>query len=367
MYAKCDPVKPENWDIGDGYICNILSDSCGTPGEGGDNEECNCPMALNPTPVTFDIGSNVGNPAGKGAACGGATPPDGATAWYEVYGNGNTFTASTCAEITNFDTQISVFCNGCEELKCVDGNDDAGGCGTRSQVSWCAAPNVSYLIAVHGDGGDEGAFQFSVFDSGDDCEDAVACGLAARHSRHWYPYSPRFATVMARSSNDQDDTVASLDPWGKIHLGFTKPKVITKDGTYTVHAVEPMRTFDEQDDEPEAYIIYDPQPLSDNGFVEYFIVEARNDPLIEDNGLAVWLINERRNLPGAVESNIRRVPRLIQEGGHEPDTDRFFWDGNAATYYDFGPESTPRNSAWTDGSPSFVEIYDISEPGDTMP
>ena len=115
-----------------------------------------------------------------------------------------------------------------------------------------------------------------------------------------------------------------------------------------------------------AYIIYDLQPLSENGFAEYFIVEARNDPLIEDNGLAVWLINERRNLPGTSESNIRRVPRLIQEGGHEPDTDRFFWNSNAATYYDFGPESTPRNSAWTDGSPSFIEIYDISIPGDTM-
>ena len=386
LYAKCDPNAALNWAIGDGYICNIASDSCGAPGEGGDNEDCDCPRALNPVPNVIIGGSNSGTPPGVGGACGDATATNGATAWYEVYGNGNTLTASTCVGGTNFDTQISVFCNGCDELKCVSGNDDAGGCGTASQVSWCTEQDVSYLIAVHGGGGDEGSFQLAISDSGVACNDAVECGLAAGHSRHWYPYTPQFMSIMASGNNGQEGLVVPLDPWGKIHLGFTRPKVITHDGTYTVHAVEPLRSFDEQDNEPEAYIVYNPQPLATQGFSQYFIIEARNDPAFDDQGLAIWLINEKLTTPLACSNNgwlcttdddcgsgtcslvpnLRRMMRLVHRDGHNPGTAAFLWDSDDAFYYDFTAESTPRNSAWSDGTPSFVEIYDVSGAGDSM-
>ena len=55
--------------------------------------------------------------------------------WYYVGGDGYTFEASTC-DLADFDTQISVFRgNTCDELKCVDGNDQV--CGYHSRVGTC--------------------------------------------------------------------------------------------------------------------------------------------------------------------------------------------------------------------------------------
>jgi hypothetical protein len=64
--------------------------------------------------------------------------------------------------------------------------------------------------------------------------------------------------------------------------------------------------------------------------------------------------------------NIRHMVRLVHRGGHFPDDDEFLWDGDEGGYYYFGPESEPRNSAWSDGTPSFVAIYDVSGAGDSM-
>lgn len=64
--------------------------------------------------------------------------------WYATSGTGSVFTASTCGNQTNFDTQISVFSGSCESLQCVDGNDQA--CGDQSSISWFSEPGVTYLI-----------------------------------------------------------------------------------------------------------------------------------------------------------------------------------------------------------------------------
>jgi len=222
------------------------------------------------------------------------------------------------------------------------------------------------LIAVHGSGGDAGNFQLAAADSGAACVTAISCGLAAAHSRHWYPAVPAFMSMMASGFNS-DSTVMALDPWSKIHLGLTKPKVILNDGTYTVFAEEPQRSFSQQDDEPEAYIIYDVQKAAPEAYQEYFIVEARNDPLLPDQGLGIWLINENWTEPyPGLTPNLRRVTRLIHRGGQNPSTSAFLWDGNDGLYYDWTADSTPRNSAWSDGKPSFVEIVDVSGAGESM-
>jgi hypothetical protein len=69
---------------------------------------------------------------------------------------------------------ISVYCNDCDELLCVAGNDDD--CGLQSTASWCSQAGASYLILVHGFGGAEGNFALNLSSDGLACTGPVtAC------------------------------------------------------------------------------------------------------------------------------------------------------------------------------------------------
>ena len=58
---------------------------------------------------------------------------------------------------------------------------------------------------------------------------------------------------------------------------------------------------------------------------------------------------------------------LSSNPNHWAPLDVSLWDGvNAADGYDLTPTSSPRNTDWTDGSSSYVEIYDISRAGPSM-
>ncbi len=197
--------------------------------------------------------------------------------------------------------------------------------------------------------------------SSDACSPYVQVQDGYTCSGDWYPPSPEDFSIMASYFFD---FVPHIDPWGKIHLGFIKPLVITHDGTYTLYDAETVRNFSTQDTQPEAAIIYD--PLRTNPYREYFILENRNQPLLVDRGLAFWLINEEsQNWPSGL--NFRKVVRLIRRGGHWAGMNQALWDGiNQTDGYDITTTSTPRNTNWTDGTPSYIEIYDISQSGSSM-
>lgn len=112
--------------------------------------------------------------------CGSTTTSPGV--WYRVTGLGTTMTASTCVFDTDFDTRLSVFCGGCEELVCIgESNDLEPPCPVAagaSQLSWCAAAGVEYLILVHGNGSATGSFTVVVGDDLTTCDDAVDCSAA---------------------------------------------------------------------------------------------------------------------------------------------------------------------------------------------
>ncbi|MFQ5813764.1 MAG: hypothetical protein ACE5I2_11355 [Anaerolineae bacterium] len=181
----------------------------------------------------------------------------------------------------------------------------------------------------------------------------------------WYPPPPGPYSIM---DSYRPDRVNHLDPWAKIHLGFVKPLVITHDGTYSLYDAETERSFSTQERQPEAMIIYD--PLRDDAYKEYFILENRNQAELDDQGLAVWLINENgSNWPSGLD--LRKVIRLIRREGHWPtlwyDDNMALWNGIDDTQgYDLTASSTPRNTSWTDGKSSYIEIYDISEAGPVM-
>ncbi|MGB2984943.1 MAG: hypothetical protein WBE26_03590, partial [Phycisphaerae bacterium] len=112
------------------------------------------------------------------------TPPCGTAVvtspgvWYKVYGTGHTMTATTCNEFTTYDTKISVFCNDCDTLTCVDGNDDDCDSygGNLSTVHWCSQYGAEYLILVHGYGGQSGGFLLDIYEGDNPCAPAVDCG-----------------------------------------------------------------------------------------------------------------------------------------------------------------------------------------------
>lgn len=181
----------------------------------------------------------------------------------------------------------------------------------------------------------------------------------------WYPPPPLKYSIMDKYDPDM---VPHLDPWAKIHHGFVKPLVVTHDGTYTLYDAETERKFSAQSSQPEALIIYD--PLKQNPYREYFILENRNDPDLDDQGLAVWLINEdSNNWPLGLK--FRQVVRFIRREGHWPTLwfadSLSLWNGiNEIHGYDLTATSTPRNTSWTDGTRSFIEITDISPAGPAM-
>lgn len=86
--------------------------------------------------------------------------------WYEVYGTGGKITATTCGDVRDFDTRLSVFRGSCNLLECLTGNDDSGresgGCGLGSTVTWSSTEGEPVYILVHGWGATVGNFELSV-------------------------------------------------------------------------------------------------------------------------------------------------------------------------------------------------------------
>jgi hypothetical protein len=143
-------------------VCPIIPDQC-------ENAE---PLDVPST----TMGSTVGAAVQDLPTCGTSILAPGA--WYSVLGTGNTMTASTCGDFFDYDTKISVFCGTCDDLTCVDGNDDScsgGASGLLSTVTWCSQFNAQYYILVHGFGGQSGAFELTLSDDGVSCTGGVEC------------------------------------------------------------------------------------------------------------------------------------------------------------------------------------------------
>ncbi|MHC4776613.1 MAG: hypothetical protein ACYTBR_15290, partial [Planctomycetota bacterium] len=132
-----------------------------------------CENAIGPLSVPSSTpGSTDGATTDSGFPfCGtGITSPG---VWYTVIGTGTTMTASLCTGATNYDSKLSVYCNGCLDPTCVVGIDDF--CGLQSEVSWCAQAGAEYLILVHGFGGQSGPFELELSDDGVSCVPDVEC------------------------------------------------------------------------------------------------------------------------------------------------------------------------------------------------
>lgn len=91
------------------------------------------------------LASNIDAPA----SCNGLTPNVGV--WYKYVGNGTDVTLSTDNITTNFDTQIFLYSGDCDNLECIDSDDDSGVTSGTSQIEFEAEDGTDYYIYVGGD------------------------------------------------------------------------------------------------------------------------------------------------------------------------------------------------------------------------
>jgi hypothetical protein len=100
--------------------------------------------------VTVDI---------EAPSCGSASKATAPGIWYTIIGDGGAIAASTCNGI-DFDSQISAFTGSCDQLTCVDGNDNY--CGSQSLVDFQSIQNQTYHVLVHGYGNSSGKFALQI-------------------------------------------------------------------------------------------------------------------------------------------------------------------------------------------------------------
>jgi M6 family metalloprotease-like protein len=150
-----------------------------------------------------------------------------------------------------------------------------------------------------------------------------------------------------------DDTLFRFNAWQKLHLGWSTPTVVTRDGFYNVR--RPPRTSG------ASFILYDP----DKGTDHYFVVENRGrvagtyDQMASDTGLVIWRLEDDEYVP-------------VGEGEAELGPDEGFIalirpDGGRA--WDPSDLSTPQRTMerdWRDGTASKVAVRAIPAAGDSM-
>jgi hypothetical protein len=165
-------------------------------------------------------------------ACGLASGSTAPGTWYIVTGNGMTVTASTCFG-TGFDSQISIFTGNCNNLECVDGNNNA--CGLQSYVAWHSIPGEAYFILVHGSGTSLGSFALqistegSAFVDGDFCDTATSLGLGEITLPSLDGATPEPSSI-ERCFSNRDHGRDSVGIWYKIlGTGGTMSAIVESD------------------------------------------------------------------------------------------------------------------------------------------
>lgn len=171
LHAIPNTQSPDPGPCGTRYRLHMACEPCAL----APNITCNtaAPLAV----PSQTIASNVDGFVNHGiAGCGPPATTRGV--WYRVTGTGHTMTASTCNEVTDFDTAISVYCGDCQLMFCV-GNNDNENCPSdfsKASASWCSATGVDYFILVYASWGPPvGNFRLDITDDGVPCAGAHPC------------------------------------------------------------------------------------------------------------------------------------------------------------------------------------------------
>ena len=193
VVAKVGPQESGVFSI-PGYAGDKLSFDVGSPAMGWSlgvertaGPTGNIIIMLGPAPPANDLcedatevlpgGSASGSTADatfdNAGTCGVTNTAPGV--WHTVTGTGTSLTLSLAN--SDYDTKLSVYCGSCDDLTCIDGDDD-GGPGLTSELTFCSQAGVSYSILVHGFGSNTGNYELTVTDTGAGCSPEVNCVAA---------------------------------------------------------------------------------------------------------------------------------------------------------------------------------------------
>ncbi len=147
----------------------------------------------------------------------------------------------------------------------------------------------------------------------------------------------------------------SFNSWHKLHLGWTQPQVVTRDGYYDVPNWTSSGT---------SFLLYDP----DKGTDDYFLVENRQrggydanlagTGLTADNGLIIWQVNDKAFGQSAFT--------LVRPIGAQTSNN---YGGSRFDAWDPSDPQTPQRTmqqAWSDGTASTVAVRAIGPRANTM-
>jgi hypothetical protein len=115
--------------------------------------------------------------------------------------------ASTC-NATDFDTHISVFTGSCDQLTCVDGNDNA--CGSQSLVEFQSIQNQTYHVLVHGYGDSSGNFALQIIFTRFVTLSAIFVDHNVSSQALQDPSSPQYLALAWMADNDSTDLQSTL-------------------------------------------------------------------------------------------------------------------------------------------------------------
>lgn len=142
--------------------------------QSGENDTCETAIG----PLNSDGSPNFGSIASAtldGTFQCGDVGHSGPGVWYSVVGTGGEMLAHTCLD-TSFDSKITIFSSTCDNLNCIEANDNfCGSSGTQSAVSWFSTYGEDYRILLSGEFGVVDGSYNLVIESrpNDDCSTAI--------------------------------------------------------------------------------------------------------------------------------------------------------------------------------------------------
>lgn len=113
------------------------------------NDDCANATSISSLPYSSGTQSTVNSTDDLPASTTGCGGTSAKNVWYKVTGTGCTFTASTDATATNFDTEIHVYSGSCGSLTEVACNDDGGSIyNLASVISFATNLGTDYYISI---------------------------------------------------------------------------------------------------------------------------------------------------------------------------------------------------------------------------
>ncbi len=105
--------------------------------------------------------------------------------WFTFRGTGGDVTFSTCSNNTTFNTRMHVYQGDCNNIVCVDGNEDGPSCSNgQSEITISTGAGVTYYILVSGNSSAGGNFEITAECAHDNCAGAIPvnCGDSVQGS-----------------------------------------------------------------------------------------------------------------------------------------------------------------------------------------